>query len=40
MQHINGHLLERNRGTPQGGVVSPLLANLFTVNVIEVPQIH
>lgn len=29
MQHINGHLLERNRGTPQGGVVSPLLANLF-----------
>jgi RNA-directed DNA polymerase len=25
----NGSLVERNKGTPQGGVVSPLLANLF-----------
>jgi group II intron reverse transcriptase/maturase len=28
-QLINGTLLERNKGTPQGGVISPLLANLF-----------
>ncbi len=26
---IEGNRVERNRGTPQGGVVSPLLANLF-----------
>lgn len=26
---IEGQLVERTRGTPQGGVVSPLLANLF-----------
>jgi len=24
-----GHLMKRERGTPQGGVISPLLANLF-----------
>ncbi|WP_218673509.1 group II intron reverse transcriptase/maturase [Chromobacterium haemolyticum] len=29
MQTADGALLERTRGTPQGGVVSPLLANLF-----------
>ncbi len=29
MQMQNGELLERTRGTPQGGVVSPILANLF-----------
>ena len=29
MQDDEGHLLERTCGTPQGGVVSPLLANLF-----------
>lgn len=29
MQNEEGHLLERTCGTPQGGVVSPLLANLF-----------
>ena len=28
-QDDEGHLLERERGTPQGGVISPLLANLF-----------
>jgi RNA-directed DNA polymerase len=25
----NGVCVERNEGTPQGGVISPLLANLF-----------
>ncbi|MDW9452163.1 group II intron reverse transcriptase/maturase, partial [Sinorhizobium meliloti] len=25
----NGEVIERSRGTPQGGVVSPILANLF-----------
>ena len=29
MQMPDGELVERTRGTPQGGVVSPLLANLF-----------
>lgn len=29
MQDEEGRLVERHRGTPQGGVVSPLLANLF-----------
>ena len=29
MQSQNGCLTERKKGTPQGGVVSPLLANLF-----------
>lgn len=29
MQTTDGVLMERTRGTPQGGVVSPLLANLF-----------
>jgi group II intron reverse transcriptase/maturase len=29
VQMPDGSLLERERGTPQGGVVSPLLANLF-----------
>jgi RNA-directed DNA polymerase len=28
-QQPDGTLVQRNRGTPQGGVVSPLLANLF-----------
>ena len=28
-QEENGQLVARARGTPQGGVVSPLLANLF-----------
>jgi RNA-directed DNA polymerase len=29
MQREDGTLIERERGTPQGGVESPLLANLF-----------
>lgn len=29
MQTATGEIVERMRGTPQGGVVSPLLANLF-----------
>jgi len=29
MQDEEGHIVERIKGTPQGGVVSPLLANLF-----------
>lgn len=29
LQHADGHLEPRSRGTPQGGVVSPILANLF-----------
>jgi group II intron reverse transcriptase/maturase len=29
VQLLNGNLQERTKGTPQGGVVSPLLANLF-----------
>jgi group II intron reverse transcriptase/maturase len=29
MEHDDGTRAERNRGTPQGGVVSPILSNLF-----------
>ena len=29
MQQEDGTMVERSRGTPQGGVVSPILANLF-----------
>jgi RNA-directed DNA polymerase len=29
VQHEDGRIEERDRGTPQGGVISPLLANLF-----------
>lgn len=28
-QEADGTIVERNRGTPQGGVISPLLANIF-----------
>ena len=29
LQHPDGTLVERNKGTPQGSAVSPILANLF-----------
>lgn len=29
MQKVSGEILTRDQGTPQGGVISPLLANLF-----------
>ena len=35
MQHSDGVLEERTRGTPQGGVVSPLLMNLFMHYVFD-----
>jgi len=28
-QKENGEMIERHSGTPQGGVINPLLANLF-----------
>lgn len=36
MQGVDGTQIERNRGTPQGGVISPLLANLFLHYVFDV----
>lgn len=36
MQQADGVLMERTKGTPQGGVVSPLLANLFLHYVFDV----
>jgi retron-type reverse transcriptase len=32
----DGSLVVRERGTPQGGVISPLLANLFLHYVFDV----
>jgi RNA-directed DNA polymerase len=36
MKNEEGQLVARTRGTPQGGVVSPLLANLFLHYVLDV----
>src|SRR5712664_2318428 len=36
MEAEDGTLVARSRGTPQGGVVSPLLANLFLHYVLDV----
>jgi RNA-directed DNA polymerase len=36
LQRADGTLVERTKGTPQGGVVSPLLANLFLHYVFDV----
>ena len=35
MQKEDGTLIERNKGTPQGGVVSPVLSNLFLHYVFD-----
>lgn len=35
MQTVEGELVQREKGTPQGGVVSPLLANLFLHYVFD-----
>ena len=34
-QHADGEIVMRDRGTPQGGVVSPVLANLFLHYVFD-----
>ena len=31
----NGEIIERNAGTPQGGVISPVLANMFLHYVFD-----
>jgi RNA-directed DNA polymerase len=36
IQHQDGTLVVRSKGTPQGGVISPLLANLFLHYVFDV----
>jgi len=36
MQMVDGTLIERTKGTPQGGVVSPILSNLFLHYVFDV----
>jgi RNA-directed DNA polymerase len=36
MQMPDGTLIERTRGTPQGGVISPILSNLFLHYVFDV----
>jgi RNA-directed DNA polymerase len=36
MQEVDGTISERTKGTPQGGVISPLLANLFLHYVFDV----
>lgn len=36
VENLDGRQEERNRGTPQGGVISPLLANLYLHYVFDV----
>lgn len=36
MQNSNGELIARTKGTPQGGVISPLLANIFMHHVFDI----
>lgn len=36
MQRDDGTLVERTRGTPQGGVISPVLSNLFLHYVFDI----
>lgn len=35
MQEVDGNLVTRNKGVPQGGVISPILANLFLHYVFD-----
>ncbi len=40
IQHIDGSIVERNCGVPQGGVISPVLSNLFLHYVFDVWMKH
>jgi RNA-directed DNA polymerase len=42
LQYADGSIVERNKGTPQGGVISPLLANIFMHHAFDawMQQVH